>query len=72
MLLNIGTMAVSLNWLYILGLLLSDLLAKAAPAARSAAGAVLGHLQNTNAPPRLKNAVHYLVKDDQLFLATTV
>jgi len=65
-------MTVSLHWLHVLGLLLSDLLAKAAPAARSAAGAVLGHLQNTKAPRRLKNAVHYLVKDDQLFLATTV
>jgi len=46
------------------------LVAKAAPAARSTAGAVLGQLQNTNAPPRLKNTVHYLVKDDQLFPAT--
>ena len=37
-------------WNDVLGLLLSRLVAKAAPAARSAAGAVLGLLQNTQAP----------------------
>jgi len=61
-----------LHWLYILGLLLSDLVAKAAPAARSDAGAVLGPLQTTNAPLGLSNADNYIVKDDQLFIATTV
>jgi len=65
-------MAVSLHWLYVLRLLLSNLLAKAAPVVRSAAGAVLGQLQNTNAPLGLTNADHYIVKDNHLFPATTV
>jgi len=65
-------MAVSLHWLYVLRLLLSNLLAKAASVARSAAGAVLGQLQNTNTPLGLENADHYIVKDDELFLAPTV